>query len=84
MNRPCVYCKNSGIHHRSLCPSHFPSGHALVQPSSNTSENQTVAQATQRLSEGTVLAPNTSEIQKVVGDTTSCHAADELVLMQTA
>ena len=74
MNRPCVYCKKSGIHHRSLCPNHFPSGHALVQPSFSTSENQRVAQSTQRMSEGAVLAPYTSEIQKVVGDTTSCLA----------
>ena len=68
-----------GIHHRSLCPNHFPSGDALRQQSSTTSENQTVVQSTQRTSEGAVLAPYTG-----VGDTTSCLAADELVLMQTA
>ena len=79
MNRPCVYCKKLGIHHRSLCPNHFPSGDALGKQSSTTSENQTVVQPTQRTSEGAVLAPYTG-----VGDTTSCLAADELVLMQIA
>ena len=84
MNRPCVCCKKSGIHHRSLCLNHFPSGDAPVQPSSKTSENQAVAQSTQRTSEGAVLAPYTGDKQEVVGDTTSCLTADELVLMQTA
>ena len=79
VNRPCVYCKKLGIHHRSLCPNHFPSGDGLRQQSSTTSENQTVVQSTQRTSEGAVLVPYTA-----VGDTTSCLAADELVLMQTA
>ena len=63
----------------SLCPNHFPSGDALRQQSSTTSENQTVVQSTQRTSEGAVLAPYIG-----VGDMTSCLAADELVLMQTA
>ena len=61
VNRPCVYCTKSGIHHRSLCPIHFPSGDTLVQPSSKTSENQAVAQSTQRTSEGAMLAPYTGD-----------------------
>ena len=66
MNRPCVYCKKSGIHHRSLCPNHFPSRDAPVQPSSKTLENQAVAQSTQRTSEGAVLAPYTGDKRRLL------------------